>query len=552
VRRFARLFASLEETTKTNAKVAAMVDYFEHADAADAAWAVWFLSGNRPKRLIPVRRLASWAMELADVAPWMFEECYAAVGDLAETIALLLPAAESSTDMPLHRWIQERLLALSGANEAAQRALVTRAWRELDGIERLVHNKLITGELRVGVSQSLVVRALAQATGTPDRIVAHRLTGTWTPTGEAFERLRAADRADADVSQPYPFFLAHALEGEPESLGDVAAWQVEWKWDGIRAQVIRRGGRVFIWSRGEELVTARFPELADVAVALPNGTVIDGELLAWQDGRPLPFSRLQRRIGRQQLTPKILSEVPVAVVAYDLLELEGADVREQPLTWRRAHLETIVSQSPTPSSATPQPTPPDLFTPEPNASGPNDPRLVVSPVVVVETWDALREVYASARAAGAEGLMLKRRDSTYGVGRRRGAWWKWKVAPYSVDAVMIYAEAGHGRRASLHTDYTFAVWDDGELVPFAKAYSGLTDEEIRKLDAWIRRHTLEKFGPVRAVKPEQVFELGFEGIQPSTRHKSGVAVRFPRMLRWRTDKRASEADTLATLRALIG
>jgi DNA ligase 1 len=551
VRRFARLFAALDETTKTNAKVAAMVDYFAVADAADAAWAVWFLSGNRPKRLIPVRRLASWAMELADVAPWLFDECYAAVGDLAETIALLLPAAETSVDAPLHRWIEERLLPLAGASEAAQRAVVTRAWRELDGMERFVLNKLITGELRVGVSQSLVVRALAQATGLPETIVAHRLTGTWTPSREAFERLGAADREDADVSQPYPFFLAHALDGEPESLGDISAWQVEWKWDGIRAQVVRRDARVFIWSRGEELVTTRFPELADVAAALPNGTVIDGEVLAWQDGRPLPFARLQRRIGRQQLTPKILSEVPVALVAYDLLELEGQDVREQPLSWRRGHLETLLAQIPTLSSTPTAPEAQDLFVTMPHEAGSREPRLIVSPVVAVATWDALRVAHANARESGAEGLMLKRRDSTYGVGRRRGAWWKWKVAPYSVDAVMIYAQAGHGRRASLHTDYTFGVWDGAELVPFAKAYSGLTDEEIRKLDAWIRRNTLEKFGPVRAVKPEQVFELGFEGIQASTRHKSGVAVRFPRMLRWRTDKRASEADTLATLRSLI-
>jgi DNA ligase-1 len=548
VRRFARLFTSLDETTKTNAKVAAMAGYFSNADPADAAWAVWFLSGNRPKRLIPVRRLAAWAMEAADVPPWMFEECYAAVGDLAETISLLLPAGDTPTDLQLHEWIEARILPLATLSEDEQRESVTRAWRELDGVERFVFNKLITGELRLGVSRSLVVRAVAQATGLTATIVAHRLTGTWAPSREAFERLRSANGADADVSQPYPFFLAHALEEDLYSLGPVDDWQVEWKWDGIRAQVVRRGGQVFIWSRGEELVTSRFPEVADVAALLPDGTVIDGELLAWQQDRPLPFARLQRRIGRQQLTLQLLSEIPVALIAYDLLEVDGTDLREQPLYRRRERLDQLVAAVPAHVGITVEEVHGDLFEPLPDATGA---RLTVSPVLTIESWEALRGAYASAHDAGAEGLMLKRRDSTYGVGRRRGAWWKWKIAPHTIDAVMMYAQAGHGRRASLHTDYTFGVWNERELVPFAKAYSGLTDEEIRKLDVWIRRNTLEKFGPVRAVKPEQVFELGFEGVQQSTRHKSGVAVRFPRIVRWRTDKRASEADTLATLKAWI-
>ena len=549
MKQFAQLFSALDETTKTNAKVAAMVEYFSQADAADAAWAVWFLSGNRPKRLIPVRRLAAWAMDVADVPPWMFDECYAAVGDLAETITLLLPAAESEANLPLHEWIEVRILPLASSSESAQHEMVTSAWRELDGVERFVFNKLITGELRVGVSQSLVVRALSQATGIPATILAHRLTGTWAPSRESFEQLRSADGADADISQPYPFFLAHSLEQDPDSLGPVSDWQVEWKWDGIRAQVIRRGGQVFIWSRGEELVTSRFPELADAAAHLPEGTVIDGELLAWQEDRPLPFARLQRRIGRQQVTPRIMSEIPVALVAYDLLEVEGIDVRERPLHWRRERLDELVSAVPVRLGTTTADFSGDLFGPDPDAT--RGSKLIISPVLRAESWEALYDSYARALDAGAEGVMLKHRDSTYGVGRRRGAWWKWKLAPRTVDAVMMYAEPGHGRRASLHTDYTFGVWDEGELVPFAKAYSGLTDEEIRKLDAWIRRNTLEKFGPVRAVKPEQVFELGFEGIQQSTRHKSGVAVRFPRMLRWRTDKQASEADTLATLKSLI-
>lgn len=546
MKRFAQLFAALDETTKTNAKVAAMVEYFSSADSADAAWAVFFLSGNRAKRLVPVRRLASWAMESADVPSWMFDECYAAVGDLAETISLLLPAAKSQSEDPLHLWIESRILPLATSNEGSQRDTVTSAWRELDGVERFVFNKLITGEFRVGVSKSLVVRALAEATQVAQTTIAHRLMGTWSPSREAFDRLRAVDTADAHESQPYPFFLAHAIDQDLDALGTVNEWQVEWKWDGIRAQVIRRGGQVYIWTRGEELVTTRFPELAEAAAGLPDGTVIDGELLAWQEDRPLPFSRLQRRIGRQNLTTKVMTDVPVALIAYDLLEVDGLDIRDQELARRRERLEQVIANLPI-VATTPRDHA-DLF-----GSLHNERlrRLILSPLLRVDDWGDVSETHSRARDVGAEGLMLKRRDSVYGVGRKRGAWWKWKTVPYTVDAVMMYAQAGHGRRASLHTDYTFGVWNEGELVPFAKAYSGLTDEEIQKLDNWIRRNTVEKFGPVRSVKPEQVFELGFEGIQRSSRHKSGVALRFPRMLRWRKDKAAAEADTLSTLKALI-
>jgi DNA ligase-1 len=549
MKRFARLFAELDETTKTNAKVAAMVRYFSSADPADAAWAVYFLSGNRPKRLIGARRLAAWAMEQADVAAWLFEESYHSVGDLAETISLLLPPATEPRDLPLHTWLEERILPLAGQPEEVQREAVLRAWREVDGVERFVLNKMITGEFRVGVSHNLVVRAVAQASGVDEPTVAHRLTGTWLPHRDAFARLISADTADADISQPYPFFLAYPLDGGPETLGEASEWQTEWKWDGIRAQMIRRGGRSFIWSRGEELVTDRFPELAEAAALLPDGTVLDGELLPWQNGRPLGFAQLQRRIGRKKLGAKIFAEVPVVLVAYDLLELNGVDVRDRPLSWRRDQLEQLLEG---PGSGVKGPVAQGDTLPlddEPRWN--RQQRLIVSPVVPATDWSEVRDAHGRSREECAEGVMLKRRDAAYGVGRRRGPWWKWKVEPYSVDAVMIYAQPGHGRRASLHTDYTFAVWDEGQLVPFAKAYTGLTDAEIRQLDAWIRRNTVEKFGPVRSVKPEQVFELGFEGIQASPRHKSGVAVRFPRMLRWRTDKKPEEADTLATLRSLM-
>jgi DNA ligase-1 len=423
--------------------------------------------------------------------------------------------------------MEESILPLARQSEQDQRATVVRAWRGLAGNERFIFNKLITGGFRIGVSQQLVVRALARASGVAEGVIAHRLSGTWTPDASSYAALLSENTDDTDASRPFPFYLAYALEDDLEALGEPTAWQAEWKWDGIRAQIIRRGGQTFIWSRGDELITERFPELAAAADFLPDGTVIDGEIMPWKDGGPLPFAQLQRRIGRKTLGARILAEVPVVLVAYDLLELDGVDRRGAPLSERRAKLEELLRAA--------------------RASA-----FVPSPIVPLSGWDDARAAYSRARVMNAEGLMLKRRDGAYGVGRRKGGWWKWKVQPFSVDAVMVYAQAGHGRRASLHTDYTFAVWDNGQLVPFAKAYSGLTDAELRELDSWIRRNTTEKFGPVRAVTPVHVFELGFEGIQASSRHKSGVAVRFPRILRWRTDKRAEDADTLATLRALMG
>jgi DNA ligase-1 len=521
---FAELYAALDETTKTNEKVDALTRYFSRVPPADAAWAATFLIGRRPKRLLESRKLAQWAMEESGIPDWLFGECYHAVGDFAETIALLLPPAQSSSDLPLHKWIEERLLPLRDADDEVRRAALVSAWREMDGRQRFAWNKIITGEFRVGVSQNLVVRAVAAVSGLDAAAVAHRLMGDWQPTAEFWSQLVASDDRDADISRPYPFFLAYPLEGAVEDLGDVREWQVEWKWDGIRAQLIRRQGRTFVWSRGEELMTDRFPELEAQGTRLPDGVAVDGEILPWENGEPLPFAQMQRRIGRKVLGPRILSEVPVVMVAYDLLELNGEDIRERPIEFRRARLEEIAP----PNSA-----------------------LIVSPVVRAETWADLTVRREEARARKVEGFMLKRLGSPYRLGRRRGDWWKWKIQPYLVDAVLICAQPGSGRRASLFTDYTFGVWDGGRLVPFAKAYSGLTDDEIRQVDAFVRGNTIEKFGPVRAVKPELVFELAFEGIQRSPRHRSGIAVRFPRMARWRTDKKAEEADTLETIRALL-
>jgi DNA ligase 1 len=525
---FAALFDEMDRTTATNDKVAALARYFGDAAPEDAAWAVHFLTGRRPKRLAVSGKLRAWAAEMAGVEPWLFEECYHAVGDLAETITLLLPDVAEAGDLPLHRWVEERLLPLLEEDEAGRRRGIEQGWRELAGTQLFVWNKLITGGFRVGVSQKLVVRALAQVLEVDAAAIAHRLMGAWDPSPNFFRSLSILDTADADVSRPYPFFLAHPLEGEPSSLGAPEEWQVEWKWDGIRAQLIRRRRQCFLWSRGEELITERFPELAEAGALLLDGTVLDGEVLPWIDGAPLPFAQLQRRIGRKKLTSKILAEIPVVLLCYDLLEIGGADVRERPLWQRRTRLAALLDAFP--------------------VAG----RFPISPTVPNATWGEVEAAYRGARERGAEGLMLKRRESPYRVGRRRGDWWKWKVEPFTVDAVLVYAQRGSGRRASLYTDYTFAVWsDEGELVPFAKAYSGLTDAEIRKVDAFVRRNTRDKFGPVRTVKPELVFELAFEGIQRSARHKSGLAVRFPRILRWRTDKKPQDADTLQTIRALL-
>lgn len=521
---FAELYAALDETTKTNAKVAALHRYLSAGAPEDAAWAVNFLIGRRPKRLLESRKLAQWAIEEAGVPDWLFGECYHAVGDFAETIALLLPPAAYTSPLPLHYWVEERLLPLRDADDATRRASLAAAWREMDDRQRFAWNKLITGEFRVGVSQNLVVRAIAEVSGISAEVIAHRLMGEWQPTPAFWQQLIAPDTRDADISRPYPFCLAHPLEGDPADLGPVADWQIEWKWDGIRAQLIRRRHRTFLWSRGEELITDRFPEIEAMGALLPEGTVIDGEVLPWKNAAPLPFAQMQRRIGRKVLGNKILSEVPVVLIAYDLLEAAGEDVRERPLEWRRQQLETLA---------------------------PPDPALVLSPVIQASSWDEYAALRRESRDRKVEGFMLKRHGSPYRVGRRRGDWWKWKIDPYSVDCVLIYAQPGNGRRASLFTDYTFGVWDNDKLVPFAKAYSGLSDQEIREVDAFVRRNTIEKFGPVHAVKPELVFELAFEGIQRSPRHRSGIAVRFPRMARWRHDKKPADADTIETIRALL-
>lgn len=546
MREFSRLYTELDATTSTTRKLAALQDYFGHAEAADAAWAVYFLAGGKPRQAVPTGLLKQCAMDYAQIDEWLFEECYHSVGDLAETIAHVLPPPKAGNDLGLARWMEERIAPLRGADPALIRAALFAAWDELDWQGRFLLSKLIGGGFRVGVSRLLVTRALASVAQLDPKLVAQRMVG-WTdgrarPDALRYAQLIApAEGQDAQLQggQPYPFFLAHPLLESPATLGPLTDWQVEWKYDGIRAQLVRRHGSNWLWSRGEELITDRFPELA--ALALPDGTVIDGEIVirlpdsGRQADRVAPFAELQKRIGRKSLSARLLAELPAGLIAYDLLEQDGQDLRGLPQHERRMRLEAMLQD---------------------HAAA----ALMLAPQITAPDWDALAQLRATSRERGVEGMMLKQRDAHYGIGRTRnvGTWWKWKVDPYSIDAVLIYAQAGHGRRASLYTDYTFAVWDapdeqgERKLVPFAKAYSGLTDAEIAVVDQAIRKTTIEKFGPVRSVKPSMVFEIGFEGIALSSRHKAGVAVRFPRILRQRLDKTVEQADTLPSLRALLG
>jgi len=550
VKRFADLYDAVDRTTSTNAKVAALVAYLSSAPPADAAWALFFLTGRRLKRLIPSRLLHEWTLEVTGLAGWLVEASYAEAGDFAEAIALLVshPAAreinvqkraasgQSSlfdepedpvdhrvVDLTLSEWIEGRILPLRDVDDEEKRVRVLTWWSRLDRRELFLLNKLLTGEFRVGVSHTLVVRAVAQIAGLATAVVEHRLMGSWEPSADAWPLLIGPEGPADDPSRPYPFCLASPLEDPVETLGSRDEWLVEWKWDGIRAQLIHRAGDVFLWSRGEELITERFPEITAAGRALPEGTVLDGEIVAFAEGAPRPFADLQQRIGRQRRVTEVAAGIPVVFLAYDVLEHRGVDIRTESMRDRRDRLLGA-----------------DLVG-----------ALRISEEVTASTWEALAELRRESRARGVEGLMLKRWTSPYRPGRRRGDWWKWKIEPFTMDAVLVYAQPGSGRRATVFTDYTFGVWDGGELVPVAKAYSGLSDEEIDELDRWIRRHTVERYGPVSAVEPVHVFELGFEAIAPSTRHRSGIAVRFPRILRWRKDKPPAEADTLETLRRMI-
>ncbi|MGB3469043.1 MAG: ATP-dependent DNA ligase [Cyclobacteriaceae bacterium] len=526
MKEFSQLIKELEQTTQTTKKVKSLVKFFETADAKDKVWAIALFSHKRPKRQINSRQLREWVIESTALPDWLFEESYHVVGDLAETLALVTPDNTKEGVKTLDEWINY-LFELKDLPDETKKGKILEAWDQLDTDERFIFNKLITGGFRIGVSKNLVIKALAKYTGDTSDVISHRLMGNWDPFTTDFDTLVLQEKANENDSKPYPFYLAYPIEKEIETLGDVGEWSAEWKWDGIRSQLIKRSGEWYLWSRGEELITDKFPEFADIIDHLPDGTVIDGELLPYKNGIPLDFSILQTRIGRKNLTKKIREEAPPAIIAYDLLEWKGEDIRNTSFEERRKQLSELLAN--------------EVF----------DKRMIISEMVPFDSWEELAAKRETSRENYAEGFMLKRMESVYKSGRKRGDWYKWKIDPMTIDAVMIYAQKGHGRRADLFSDYTFAVWKGEELVTFTKAYSGLTDKEMQEVSNWVKKNTIEKFGPVRTVKPTLVFELAFEGIQESKRHKSGIALRFPRIKRWRKDKKIEEANTLEDLKQFL-
>ncbi|HTL07650.1 MAG TPA: ATP-dependent DNA ligase [Chitinophagaceae bacterium] len=526
MRLFTELVNVLGSSTKTNDKLEALSNYFSLADEKDRVWVIALFSGRRPKRTVNGSQLAQWCIEMIGLPAWLFDESYHTVGDLGEAIALLLPESTVMAEPHTLSWYIEKFISIQKEEEAVRKAFIVDSWMQMDKDERFVFNKLLTGGFRIGVSQKTMVNALAKTVKLNPNVIAHRISGNWDPVTTHFSQLLSEESVSMDFSKPYPFYLAYALEEEASSLGEPANWQAEWKWDGIRGQMIKRNNELFVWSRGEELMTDKFPEYHALQDMLPDGTVIDGEIIPSIEKKPLPFALLQTRIGRKNVTKKQLQETPITFFAYDLLEYEGIDYRERPLQERRQQLEKIVNDT--------------------NYAG-----LIISPVIEFTDWAQLAGIRSSSRDMGAEGLMLKRKESLYQAGRKRGDWWKWKIDPLVIDCVMIYAQKGHGRRSNLYTDYTFAVKDGDKLVSFTKAYSGLTDKEFAQVDNFVKRNSLEKFGPVRTVKPELVFEIAFEGIAASARHKSGVALRFPRISRWRKDKKPDEINTLDDLKQML-
>lgn len=525
MKHFAELFTSLDQSNKTSDKLVALKHYFLNAQDDDKLWTIALFTHKRPKKQVNTKLLREWCCEVAGIPDWLFEESYQTVGDLAETLSLLLPLKTKTDDRSLSYWINY-LVVLEKSDETEKKKKILHAWDVMDKDERFIFTKIITGGFRVGVSQNLITQAVADAFEMEKTEVAHRIMGDWQPGKITFHELIQSKNISDDLSRPYPFFLAHPIDKAFEEIGQIEDWQVEWKWDGIRGQIIHRKGQIFIWSRGEELVTEKFPELQEMASLLPEDIVLDGEILTFGDDKPLPFSLLQTRIGRKNITNKVLRDAPVSFIAYDLLELNGHDLRTLTLSERRKKLEEIAIPI-------------------------ENRKLMISPLVSSENWEELQQLHTTSREMMAEGFMLKRKNSPYEVGRKRGSWWKWKIEPLTIDGVMIYAQKGHGRRADLYSDYTLAVWEGEKLVPFAKAYSGLTDAEIKEVDKYVKQNTKERFGPVRTVKPGLVFEIAFEGIQESPRHKSGIALRFPRIQRWRKDKPIEEANTLDELKALL-
>ena len=526
MKNFAELYRKLDEANKTSAKVNALVEYFKSANPEDSIWTVCLLIGRKPKQVIPAGKLKEWSADLSRIPDWLFSESYRAVGDLIETITLLLPKVTGSTNKPLHYWIEEILFPLKNKEESLKKEEMISIWNEMNKKERFVWNKLITGSFKTGVSEKLVVKALSIYSGIEEPVIYSRLVEKWKPTQHSFQQLISNDLKDSEFCKPYPFCNAHRLEGSVELLGNVVDWQAEWQWDGVRAQFIKRESKIFIWSNVEGMLNEKLPELRDLEFILPDGTVVDAEIIAWKEGRPLPLGELHKRIGRKNVTKKIIRDIPVVIIAFDLLELNGEDLREKPLIFRYKKLSELLNKI-------------------------SDIRLKISPRIEADTWEELKEKREESRSRFVQGLLLKRINSPYRVERIKGDWWIWKVDPFLINAVLINAHRGNGEEMNLYKDYTFGIWSGTELIPFTKTLSGLTYEEIKKIDLFVRENTIEKFGPVCTVKPELVFEIAFDEINKSNRHKSGFIVRSPRINRWRHDKMFKEADNLEIIKALI-
>lgn len=525
MRHFADLINSLETTNKTNAKIDAIIDYLERAPDEDKVWFIALFTGKKPKRNVNTNVMKEWALELTEFPFWLFQESYSSVGDLGETLSLILPPPQEKIELSLSQWMSD-IVNLKDKNEAEKKTFVLQAWNGLDYTERLIFNKLIGGSFRIGVSDKTLINALTKFSGQEASALMHSLMGKWQPDEVSFKELISAENVNTDNSKPYPFCLAYPLEKDLNELGQPDEWLVEYKWDGIRGQIIRRNDEVFIWSRGEELITEQFPEITEVVKAMKGNFVLDGEILAVKEGKVLNFNELQKRLNRKTLTKKMLAEIPIEVFAYDLLELENNDLREKPVSARRAMLEELLL----------------------NESAEN---IKLSQSIGFKKWEELNGIRENSRIVNSEGLMLKQKNTPYHSGRKKGDWWKWKINPFTIDAVLIYAQKGSGRRSAYYTDYTFAVKNEDKLVTIAKAYSGLTDKEIMEVSKFVTKNAIEKFGPVRTVKAELVFEIAFEGIALSNRHKSGVALRFPRIVRWRKDKTVDEIDNLEEIKKLI-
>lgn len=526
MKRFTSLLLAIDQTTSTSTKTELITQYLqEESLEKNKLWTIALFTGKKPQRTVNTTLLRKWGAAEANIPLWLFEHTYHIIGDLAETISLILPEYNiTRTSKSMSEWIEE-MMALKNADEEEKQIFIINAWKSMDRPSIWVFNKLVTGGFRVGVAKNILIKALSIVTNQDSTKIAYHLTGNWTPLKTTWSELFNFQDDTSDHSKPFPFHLAHALPNENISDIDPQRWVAEWKWDGIRGQLIKRKGEVYLWSRGEELITDKFPEFQRLT-SMHDDFVLDGEIVAWKMEKPMDFQKLQTRIGRKNPGKKIMSDIPVKFIAYDLLEVNGVDIRLKSFEERRLLLEKIYESC-------------------------IGEVLKLSPLIHFESIETLKEVRNESKRYQAEGLMLKRKTGIYHSGRKTGDMWKWKVDPFTIDAVLIYAQRGHGRRANLFSDFTFALWDGDRLLPFAKAYSGLSDNEMKEITTFVRNNTIETFGPVSSVNPKLVFELAFEGISNSTRHKSGIAVRFPRISRWRKDKNPEDADTLKHIKELL-